>query len=341
VTVTADSTGRAVVELRSDGAVGTARVRVTALDVAYELEVPFTALVPADVFDVSVSRSSLPADGFSTSLITVRLKKLGTVAQRAVRFETSAGALIAPGQASLRAVTVTADGTGRATVELQSDRTVGTARVRVTAFDVGYDFTVAFTTAEPSQIITLSTDPSSAPADGATPVVISARIASSIPAGRRSVTFRTTLGQIVPTTIVEADGSNLARVNLVSTATGVARITATVDGVSAEATAQFETAWPDRIIVAPDLVQLKSGGSTTIRVTLLRTVGVVSPRLEVAYSAATPGGAAPGSFGRVTLADNGLSTAMFNVDTTTYVGPVIITVSVGGVTGTTRLEIVP
>jgi len=111
--------------------------------------------------------------------------------------------------------------------------------------------------------------------------------------------------------------------------------------VSAEATAQFETAWPDRIIVAPDLVQLKSGGSTTIRVTLLRTVGVVSPRLEVAYSAATPGGAAPGSFGRVTLADNGLSTAMFNVDTTTYVGPVIITVSVGGVTGTTRLEIVP
>jgi len=293
------------------------------------------------VFDVSVSRSSLPADGFSTSLITVTLKKLGTVQQRAVKFETSAGALVAPGQASLRAVTITADGAGRAVVELQSDRTVGTARVRVTAFDVGYDFTVTFTSADPSEIISVSVDPSSVPADGATPVVISARIASSIPALRRSVTFRTTLGQILPTTIVEADGSNLARVNLVSATTGVARITATVDGVSADTTAQFTTAWPDRVIVAPDAVQLKSGGSTTIRVTLLRTTGAVSPRLEVAYSAAATGGAALGSFSRVTLADNGLSTAMFNVDTTTYVGPVTITVSVGGVTGTARVDIIP
>jgi len=342
ITVTADSAGRAFVELRSDGAVGTAHVRVTALDATYEVDVPFNQLAAADVFDVSVSRSSIPADGFSTSLISVTLKKIGTAQQRAVKFETSAGALIVPGQASLRAVTITADATGRATAELQSDRTVGTARVRVTAFDVGYEVTVNFTSADPSQIITVSADPSSVPADGATPVVISARIAPSIPAGRRAVTFRTTLGQILPTTIVEADGSNIARVNLVSTTTGTARITATTaDGVVAETTAQFTTALPDKVIVAPDVVQLKSGGSTTIRVTLLRNTGTVSSRLEVAYSAATSGGVALGSFSRVTLADSGASTATFNVDATAYLGSVTITASVGGITGTGKVEIIP
>jgi adhesin/invasin len=239
-------------------------------------------------------------------------------------------------------VTITADATGRATAELQSDRTVGTARVRVTAFDVGYEVTVNFTSADPSQIITVSADPSSVPADGATPVVISARIAPSIPAGRRAVTFRTTLGQILPTTIVEADGSNIARVNLVSTTTGTARITATTaDGVVAETTAQFTTALPDKVIVAPDVVQLKSGGSTTIRVTLLRNTGTVSSRLEVAYSAATSGGVALGSFSRVTLADSGASTATFNVDATAYLGSVTITASVGGITGTGKVEIIP
>jgi adhesin/invasin len=341
MTVTADSTGRAFVELRSDGIVGTARVRVTALDTSYELEVPFNKLAAADVFDVNVSRSSIPADGFSTSLITVTLKKIGTVQQRAVKFETSAGVLIVPGQASLRAVTITADATGRAVAELQSDRTVGTARVRVTAFDVGYEFTVDFTSADPSQIITVSADPSSVPADGATPVVISARIASSVPAGRRSVTFRTTLGQILPTTIIEADGSNIARTNLFSATSGTARITATVDGVTAETTAQFTAAGPDRVIVAPDAVQLKSGGSTTIRVTLLRTTGTVSSRLDVAYTATTSGGATLGSFSRVTLAENGVSTATFNVDTTAYLGPVTIRASVGGVSGTATVDIIP
>ena len=340
-TITADLTGRATVELRSDGLVGTARVRVTALDVPYEFEVQFKPLVAEEVFDVSISKSSIPADGFSTSLLTATLKKIGTVQQRAVRFETSAGLLIAPGQPAMRAVTLTADSTGKAVVELQSERTVTTARIRVTAFDVGREFTVAFTSAEPSEIITLSTDPSAVPADGATPIVLSARIASSVPAPRRSVTFRTTLGQLIPTSVADADGSNIARVSLVSTTAGVARVTATVDSTTAETTVQFTTALPDRVIVAPDVVQLKSGGSTTIRVTLLRNAGSVSSRHEVTYSARTAGGAALGSFSRVTLVESGTSTAMFNVDTTAYLGEVIITATVGGVSGTARVDIIP
>jgi hypothetical protein len=339
--MTADVTGNAVVELQSEGVVGTARVRVTALDAAYEFEVPFNKVTAEEVMDVSPSRTSIPADGFSTSTITTILKRIGTAPQRLIKFETSAGTLIASGQTSGRTVTITADGSGRAVVELQSDKTVGTARVRVTALEVPYELLISFTPSDPSQIITISTDPSSAPADGATPILVSATVAANLPAGRRTVLFRSTLGQFLPSAVVEADGSNVARASLVSTATGTARITATVDGVTAETTAQFGTAGPDRVVVAPDVVQLKSGGSTTIRVTLIRSNGGVSPRQDVTYSATTSGGAALGSFSRVTPAENGVSTATFNVDTTAYLGPVTIAASASGVTGTARIDIIP
>jgi adhesin/invasin len=342
VTLTADSTGKAVAQLQSENVPGTARVRVTALDFSYEFEVAITQLAWQDVFDVSIGRAAIPADGFSTSVVTVTLKKAGTVAQRAVKFETSAGFLVAAGLTAARTVTVTADGTGRAQVELQSEKTVGTARVRITAFDVSTEFGVDFTVVNPASIITMAADPPSAPADGATPIIVSATIAASLPATRRTVTFRTTLGQLLPIATVDADGSNVARVSLVSTVTGVARVTATVDGVSAETTAQFTPALPDRLIVAPDAVTLKSGANTTIRVTLIRTTGSVSPRLEVTYSAVTSTGAPVGSFSRVSLADSAVSTAIFNVDTTTYVGPVTITASVpGAASGTATLQIIP
>jgi adhesin/invasin len=329
-----------VVELQSE-IVGVAHVRVTALDMLDEFDITFTALAREDVFDVSVSRTSIEADGFSTTVITATLKRPGTPQQRVVKFETSAGTLIAPGQPNSRLVTLTADATGRAAVELQSDRTVGAARVRVTALDLPYEFGITFTGVSPASIITVSAAPSSAPADGATALLVTATVAEALPAGRRAVSFRTTLGQVSPIT-ADADGSNAARASVVSATTGTARITATVDGVTAETTAQFTVALPDKVFVAPDAVELKLGGSTSIRVTLTRAVGSVSPRLEVSFSATTGAGAAVGSFSRVTLAENSLATATFNVGTTTFPGPVTITASVeGGAKGTATLQIVP
>jgi len=339
VTITAGGTGRVIVELQSE-TIGIAHVRVTALDTLYEFDVTFVALAQAEVFDVSVSRTSIPADGFSTATITATLKRPGTAQQRVVKFETSAGLLIAPGQAAARAVTLTADATGIARVELQSDKTVGSARVRVTNLDLPFELTVAFTSADPASVVTVSTAPGSAPADGATAIIVSATVAAGLPAGRRTVAFRTTLGTVVPA-LVEADGSNVARASLVSFVTGSARITATVDGVTADTTAQFTPALPDRIVVAPDAVQLRSGGNTTIRVTLLRSSGSVSPRLEVSYSATTSTGSSLGSFSRVTLAEGSTSTAQFNVDTTSYVGPVTIRAAVNGTSGTASINIVP
>jgi len=340
VTITAGAGGAAVVALQSDTP-GVANVRVTALDTVYEFAVTFVALTREDAFDVSVDHTSIPADGFSTAVITVVLKRSGTPQQRTLKFETSAGTLIAPGQPAGRTLTLAADAAGQGVVELQSDKSVGSARVRVTAFDLPYEFSVAFTATNPATVVVVSAAPGSAPADGVTAVLVTATVAADLPAGRRLVTFRTSLGQITPTAI-EADGSNIARATVTSLVTGQARITATVDSVNAETTAQFMTSLPDRVFVAPDAVQLSSGGNTTIRVTLIRATGSISPRLEVSYSATTNTGAAIGSFSRVTLAENALSTAMFNVGTTGYVGPVTIAATVeGGATGTTTIQIVP
>jgi hypothetical protein len=340
VTMTAGAAGQVVVELLSD-IIGIAHFRVTALDTLYEFDVTFTALSREEVFDVSVSRTSIPADGFSTSTITASLKRPGTVQQRTVKFETSAGLLVAPGQAAAKAVTLTADASGIATVDLQSDKTVSSARVRVTNLDLPYEFTVSFTSPNPSSVVTVAASPGAAPADGATAIIVSATVAAGLPAGRRAVAFRTTLGTVTPA-LIEADGSNVARTTLISTTTGTARITATVDGVSAETTAQFTTSLPDRVFVAPDSVELKAGGSTSIRVTLTRAIGIVSPRLEVSYSALTSAGVPVGSFSRVTLAENGSATVTFNAGAAPPLGLVTITATVeGGATGTATVQIVP
>ena len=86
---------------RRDGGLGLAQASVE-----------FQRLAREQLFDVSLSGTSVPADGFSTIVITVTLKRLGTPQQRAVKFETSAGTLIAAGQTNSRAVTVTAERDG-------------------------------------------------------------------------------------------------------------------------------------------------------------------------------------------------------------------------------------
>jgi hypothetical protein len=318
-----------------------ANVRVTALDAVYQFAVTFTPLAREDVFDVSVSHTSILADGFSTSVITATLRRPGTLQQRMIKFETSAGMLIAPGLAPARLITIAADAAGKAVAELQSETSVGTARVRVTAFELPYELTISFAPVDPASIIKLSTTSSSGPADGVTAITVSATIAAAVPAGRRTVAFRTTLGTITPVAI-EADGSNVVRASVTSTATGTARVTATVDGSTAETTVQFMPSLPDRVLVSPDVSALQAGGSTNVRVTLSRATGSVSPRLEVIYSARADTGAALGSFSRVTPAENSVSTALFNVGTTTYIGAVTITATVeGGTTGSATLQIAP
>jgi hypothetical protein len=236
-----------------------------------------------EVLAVTLSATTLPADGIARLTITAQLDPRTDLDKRNITFTTTAGSLIAegkegpaitvpadtggtagtliaPGLTSGRVVTIAADAAGKAVAELVSDKSVGSARGRVTAFDLPYELTISFGPAEPASIITLAASPAAVPADGVTAIVVSATIAANVPAGRRMVAFRTTLGAITPVAI-DADGSNVARASVTSTGTGSARVVATVDGSTAETAVQFTMALPDRVLVSPDVAELKSGGS--------------------------------------------------------------------------------
>lgn len=345
-TVPADDDGRAVVVLRSSSTPGPVQLDVAAGPLSRSITIQFVSVRREELFGVDVTPPTIPADGFSTMRITVALQRLGTVQQRAVKFEVSRGTLLATGVGAAREATVTADTNGVAVIDLQSDKTPGPVRLTVTALERTDDFEVSFSPVDPSRIITLSASPASVPADGATPIAVVARIAAGLPAGKRTVTFGTTVGLFLPgrrgETTIDADGSNTAQATLVSTTTGEARLTATVDGTTASAIVQFDVALPDKLFVSPAAAALRSGESTLVTVTLLRDVGEVSPRLQVAYSAQTSSGASIGQFSGITLSNLGVSSATFNVGSTTYIGPVTIRASVsGGGSGTASVQIVP
>ena len=345
-TLLVDDTGRVVVDLRSGTVAGPVRLDVRVGPLSRNVTVQFTAVRREELYGVDVSRTTLPADGFSTSRITVTLRQFGTARQRVVVFQTSGGTLVGPGLVNAREASVTADTSGVAIVDLQSDKTAGPVRVSITAFDRTEEIDFTFAPADPSQVITVSANPGAVAADGASTIAIAASVSPSLPAGRRSVTFRTTLGQFLPGRIgeftIEADGSNRALATLVGSTTGGARVTATVDGTTAETTVQFTTALPDTVFVSAAAAALRSGESTLVTVTLLRNVGEVSPRLQVDYSAVTNTGTPIGSFSGVTLGSNSVSTATFNVGPTAFLGSVTVRASVaGGAAGAASVQIVP
>jgi hypothetical protein len=263
-----------------------------------------------------------------------------------VRFDTSAGTFVVAGAPPARQVTVTADSSGLAAVDLQSEKSVVTAHVRITALDAGRDLEVAFTRVNPADIIAIIEPRSLTPADGVTTVRITARVASDLPAGRRRVTFRTSLGGFVPGRVgefsAEADGSDSASADLSSLVSGEAHVTATVDGSTSETYVRFIPALPDRILLGISSATLRAGGSVTITVTLLRSIGTVTARLPVELSAETERGAAIGTFSGNAVAENGVASITFYPGQTLYVGAVVIRASVeGGAAGTARIDILP
>lgn len=296
------------------------------------------------VLSVTVSANTLPADGIARATIVVQLDPRTDADKRTVTFSTSAGTLIGGGKEG-STTTVTADTSGRAEAELRSATAAGSARVEVTAGSVSRTASVEFVPVDLSQIVGLTVTPSSAPADGASLVDIVATVAAGLPSGRRTVTFRTNLGEFRPgngdTLTIEADRSHVAHASLSSETVGTARVSATVDGATATANVQFTQSRPDSLFVSPAASTLSSGDSMVVTVTLLRETGAVSPRLQVNYSATTAAGASIGTFSGVTLADDGVSRATFHLGTTMHLGPVTIRAAVGNEEGTAIVEVVP
>ena len=339
VKVIADAAGQAVVQLRSDAVVGSARVDVKVLTVVRTVTVDFVAPKPDDTFIISAAPVAIPADGFSASTISVHLNVLGTTAQRTVEFRTTAGTLSAPGTAASDVISMPANSDGIAAAQLVSAKVVGTARITATALNVSRAVDVTFIAVGPADIISLSSAASTLPADGKSTARITATIAQGLPVTRRTVTFRSTgtgglfLPEARNEVTREADASGKARADLqTDTKTGFVSVTAEVDKTTSnDVVIQIVPALPDRINLRSDGVRLRSGEETQVTAELRRNVGVVTAGTIVTLSATTDKGTVIGAFRNVRTSNaDGDATSVFSLGTTTYKGRYITAAVAGG-----------
>lgn len=312
---------------------------------------PTAALVDrVVVLSAADGATSLPADGFSRLRIEARLQGDPDFAKRTVVFSTSSGTLVGgtPGTSCNGCQTVPADGSGRATIDLVSSQQVGTAVVRAWPADapgITASLPISFGPAQPDQTVQFVAAPDRAPADGATVSTFTVGVSPSLPAASRTVTFQTTAGTFAPGNMtsvqVSADAGGRASADLVSPRQITAgRVTATVNGVTREASIRFERALPNVITATVDMPIAPAAASTKIHVTatLLRNVGTVSDGTAVTFRAARADGTPVGLFTNVTTTTNGTASADF-LPNTTEAGTLTITVGAQdtGVTGTVRV----
>ena len=351
-----DDSGTATVLLRSSTVVETSTVTVTVKDSQTKAAVPgvtkqavidFVAIKADDIFTFTAANGSIPADGFSRTRLTATVATSGNPARNRVTFRTSKGTLIASGTVnSDSSVDVSVDGSGIAFADLRSSSTVESAIVSATVAGITKTIIVAFVAPDPGAIVRISA-PSSAPADGATRVPVTATVASELPAPR-SVSFTVTGATFSGGSTTEAiavDGSNRAVIDLVAPAAPVsARVRATISGVSADTVVSFVAAVPQSIFVSPAAAVVGPNTDNRISVSLLRDIGVASGGQVVTYAAKdADGNPTGGVFSGVTL-----STTVTNgptVSSATYnhqgrpAGLVTIEVTAGGVTGRAQIRI--
>jgi len=358
IEATVDDSGTATVLLRSTAVVETSTVTVTVKDSKTQAAVPgvakqtlisFVAVNADDILTFTAASPSLPADGFSRTRLTATVVTGGNPARSTVTLRTSKGTLVSAGKVNADgSVEMTVDGSGVAVAELRSSSTIETALVSATVAGITKNLTVAFTAPDPNAIVRLSAASSSAPADGATRVPITATVAAELPAPR-SVTFRvsgTTFdGSSEVERTVSVDGSNRAVVDIVAPSAPVsARVTGSINGVSSDAVVSFVTAVPHSIFVSPAAAVTGPTDDNLISVTLLRDIGYASGGQVVTYVAKDANGNASGGvFSGVTLSTPATRSATTSSATYNHqggpAGLVTIEVTAGGVTGRAQIRI--
>lgn len=306
------------------------------------------------VLSTANGATGLPADGFSRLRIEARLQGDPDFAKRTVVFSTSNGTLEGgtPGTNCNGCRMVPADGNGLATIDLVSSQQVGTAVVRAWPADapgITASLNLDFGAAQPNETLQFVAAPDRAPADGASISTFTVGISPSLPAASRKVTFQTTAGTFAPANAasvqVDADAGGRASADLVSPRQITsARVTATVNGVTREASIRFERALPNVITANVDMPIAPAATSTKIHVTanLLRNIGTVTDGTVVTFRATRENGAPVGIFTNVTTTVNGAASADF-LPNTTEAGTVTITVGAQdtSVTGATKVVLTP
>lgn len=159
LSVSADSAGRAQVELQSDRTVQTAVVTAsvsagTDVLALQRAEIRFVAVDPGTLVRISTSTTSAPADGATPVRVFADLPAGLPANQRTVTFTTTLGSFADAGSTTPRTTTATADASNRATVDLlgPSDQ-IGQARVTATVAGATAQTFVDFTRALPDTIV--------------------------------------------------------------------------------------------------------------------------------------------------------------------------------------------
>jgi adhesin/invasin len=304
---------------------------------------------PADeILAVSASPETVQADGISRATITARIDSRSTV--KNVTFETSRGSLVGATNGKL---TMTADGAGVATAELQSEPTPGAARVTVTVGpnvpnvgNVIRVLDVPFTAVNADQLLTLETSSPAIGADGFSTATITARVTVN---GNRAqqVKFSTSLGKLAKTTTgagaetetITADVQGVATIFLRSEATvGTAIVTAEMLGFSRQITVAFQPVSPNDIItLRADPSSVAADGSTGNGTRLTATISPFIPADKRTVTFSTTNGEFVG--GNSAVAD-GSNVAQATLKSSSA-GTAVVSATVNGVVARTNVEFIP
>ncbi|WP_344028020.1 Ig-like domain-containing protein [Leucobacter iarius] len=279
--VTDNGDGTYTATLTAPTAAGSATVSFTVNGIAMSgtATVNFTAgAASATTSTISATPTSIPADGASTSTVTVQLKDANgnplTAGGATVAMATTAGTLS----------TVTDNGDGTYTATLTSATVTGSATV---SFTVGaaagtdtaqVDFAVGAPDADESEI---QAAPSSITADGSSTSQVTVTLfdahGNRITTGGSTVTMATTAGTLSSVTD-NGDGTYTATLTS-STASGTATVSFGVDGTQSTRTASIELtagavdADQSKIEVSDPQLTADGTSSTTVTVTLFDAHG--------------------------------------------------------------------
>jgi hypothetical protein len=271
--------------------------------------------------------------------ITAQLGPPPSSTARGVTFKTTAGTFVGAANPG-NEIVVNADSAGVASVELRSSTDVEQAVVTATASGVTRTVTIAFTPANPSDIIRVSTASTIVPADGDSVTQVIAQVAAGLLSTQREVTFTASVGTFAKsgnqTTTEMAGLDHRAVVDLKAPPMPAnARITATVNGVRAETTVAFVPALPQRVeVVAP--FSIKANQDVTVTAKLFRDTGRVTRDRVVLFTAVDANGQPVGVFHNVKVsAEDGTATATYTPNNTEHRGPITIAASTLSAAGST------
>jgi hypothetical protein len=225
------------------------------------------------------------------------------------------------------------------------------------AIHLGCDALSDAVSEDPENLLVLTVNPESIPADGASTSTLTARVPAGALPEDRIVTFSTSAGTFVDGSIVSsepidvpADVHGVAAVQLRSGLSGGAAIVRAEAGTATrKGRVNFTLALPQQVIVTADtyLLSVGSADTTDVEALLYRSQGVASAGLPVEWTAVDPGGAAVGGFSSQTASDSsGKATAEYSPGTTAFRGVVTIRALVrdpssgASVQGETAVELV-